>query len=179
MAEKKEQKIIEEKIDVTGVKVVINGNTITLNNTSSQLTKQFNSKIVSVVLNGNNITLKPIGKYNKQKKSIINSLVSHLNNMIQGNKQPFEKKMQVIYSHFPVTVEIKGKDVTIKNFLGEKKPRKSTIVGNAQMKIAGPEITVTGTSPEDVGQTCQNIIKAVKIKGKDIRVFQDGIYYIE
>ncbi|VVB71071.1 50S ribosomal protein L6 [uncultured archaeon] len=63
--------------------------------------------------------------------------------------------------------------------MGEKSPRRGLVFGSAQVKIAGPDITVTGSNSEDVGQTCRNLINAVKIKGKDIRVFQDGIYYVE
>lgn len=172
-------KNVEEKIDVNGITVKINGDTLILNNGSSELKKKFNNKIVSLTLTGSELVIKPLGKYNKQKKSMINSLVSHLKNMIQGSKTPFEKKLQVIFSHFPVTIEVKGKDITIKNFLGEKSPRKSIIVGTAQVKVTGADVTVTGNNTEDVGQTCQNLIKAVKIKEKDIRVFQDGIYYVE
>ncbi len=177
--EKKEVQKVEEKIDVTGITVKVNGDQMILSNGSGDVIKKFNNKIVSVTLTGNELVLKPLGKYNKESKSMINSLLSHVKNMIQGGKTPFEKKLQVVYSHFPVTIEVKGKAIIIKNFLGEKNPRHSIICGNAKVTVNGADITVSGSNNEDVGQTCTTLIRAVKIRGKDIRVFQDGIYYVE
>ena len=45
-------------------------------------------------------------------------------------------------------------------------------------QVKGKEITVTGHNKEDVGQTSANLEQASRIKGRDIRVFQDGIYRI-
>jgi large subunit ribosomal protein L6 len=69
--------------------------------------------------------------------------------------------------------------VSIGNFLGERKPRVARILGESQVKLHGDEMVVTGINKEDVGQTAANIEQATRIKGRDPRVFQDGIYITE
>jgi len=45
--------------------------------------------------------------------------------------------------------------------------------------VKGDDIIVEGINIENVGQTAANIQLATKIKDKDPRVFQDGIYVYE
>ena len=42
----------------------------------------------------------------------------------------------------------------------------------------GDKVTVEGNNVEDVGQTAANLERATVVKGRDIRVFQDGIYVV-
>ncbi|MGB9577463.1 MAG: 50S ribosomal protein L6, partial [Candidatus Norongarragalinales archaeon] len=98
-------------------------------------------------------------------------------NMIKGCTEEYSKKLQVVYAHFPITIEVKGSQVNIKNFLGEKVPRTAKIVGDTKVSVAGQEITVSGHDKEAVGQTASNLVRATRIAKKDVRIFQDGIYY--
>jgi large subunit ribosomal protein L6 len=86
--------------------------------------------------------------------------------------------MKIVFAHFPMTVKVTGDKVNIDNFLGERHPRVAKIVGSAKVNVKGDEVTVTGINKEDVGQTMANLEQATKIKGRDPRVFQDGIYLI-
>ena len=47
------------------------------------------------------------------------------------------------------------------------------------MEVKGDTVIVTGIDKELVGQTMANIEQATKVRGFDIRVFQDGIYLVE
>jgi large subunit ribosomal protein L6 len=87
--------------------------------------------------------------------------------------------MKIVYAHFPMTVKADGSKVTIENFLGERHPRTAKILGDTQVQIKGDEVIVSGINKEEVGQTMANIEQATKIKGRDPRVFQDGIYLVE
>lgn len=115
----------------------------------------------------------------KAQDSVVQTFASHIDNMMTGVKSGFEYKLKVVYSHFPIQVKIEGKTVSIGNFLGERKPRVARISGESQVKLHGDEIVVTGINKEDVGQTAANIEQATRIKGRDPRVFQDGIYITE
>ena len=113
-------------------------------------------------------------------EAMINTSLAHIKNMIKGVKEGFEKKMVVRYSHFPMNFEVKNGKLIIKNFLGEREAREAKIVGNnTQVKVKGQEIIVEGINKEEVSQTVANIRQATKIKDKDFRVFQDGIYPVE
>lgn len=67
----------------------------------------------------------------------------------------------------------------IQNFLGERYPRKAEILETVKVEVKGEIITVTGIDKEKVGQTAANIERATKVKNRDIRVFQDGIYIVK
>ncbi len=115
----------------------------------------------------------------KAQDSVVQTFASHIANMMTGVKSGFEYKLKVVYSHFPIQVKIEGKTVSVGNFLGERKPRVARILGESHVKLRGDEMVVTGINKEDVGQTAANIEQATRIKGRDPRVFQDGIYITE
>ena len=45
--------------------------------------------------------------------------------------------MKIVYSHFPVTVQVENKKVLIKNFQGEKAARTITIMGDTKITKCG------------------------------------------
>jgi len=114
----------------------------------------------------------------KKQKAMVGTLASHIKNMIDGVAHGYRYRMKMVYSHFPVQLRIDGGKFIIGNFLGEKKDRVAQILGGSDVEINGDEVTVTGINKESVGQTAANIEQATKIKARDPRVFQDGIYVI-
>jgi large subunit ribosomal protein L6 len=110
--------------------------------------------------------------------SLLNTTKSIMKNMIIGLQKGYFYKMAIVYSHFPINVQQKGDYIEINNFCGEKRPRKAKIFGNTKVKIQGKEIILEGLSKEDVSLTASNLEKATKVKNKDRRVFQDGIYIV-
>ncbi len=115
----------------------------------------------------------------REQLAMLGTFESHLKNMITGVSKGYEYKMKVVYSHFPIQLKAEGNQVLISNFLGEKKARKASIMGNARVAIKGDQVVITGINKEEVGQTAANIRTATKIKRFDPRVFQDGVYLIE
>ena len=123
--------------------------------------------------------LKIIGNnLRKKEKALIGTWNAHLSNMVKGVNQGFLYEMKIIFAHFPMKVVVKGNIVSINNFLGEKASRSSTIVGDVKVNVKGDAITIEGNNVEEVGQTAGNLEKATIVKGRDTRVFQDGIYVI-
>jgi large subunit ribosomal protein L6 len=115
----------------------------------------------------------------KTQKSIIGTYASHVANMMSGVAFGFQYKLKLVYSHFPIQVNVEGRTISIDNFLGERKPRSARIMGESSVVVQGDELVVSGIDKEDVGQTAANIEQATRIKGRDPRVFQDGIYLVE
>lgn len=114
----------------------------------------------------------------RKEKALVGTFAAHISNMIRGVTEGFVYKMKIVYSHFPMKVNVKGKEIIIENFLGEKHPRKAKIYGDVKVSVKGDEVTVEGINREEVGQTAANIEFATKVKNRDIRVFQDGIYIV-
>ncbi|MEW5955702.1 MAG: 50S ribosomal protein L6 [Candidatus Micrarchaeota archaeon] len=162
-----------------GVSVEVRGNVLRVKGPKATLEKQFDAKTVSVKAEASEVAVTAKKKPTRKTRAAVNAVEAHLKNMSEGCRAPFAKKLQVVYAHFPVSIEVKEKTVLIKNFLGEKTPREAAIVGETAVAAAGQEVTVSGSDKEAVGQTAANLVRATKITGKDIRVFQDGIYYSE
>ncbi len=114
----------------------------------------------------------------KEQKAMVGTFASHLRNMIDGVTKGYRYRMKMLYSHFPIQLRIQGDKFIIGNFLGEKKERVAQILSEVDVAINGDEVVVTGINKESVGQTVANIEQATKIKARDPRVFQDGIYII-
>ena len=141
--------------------------------------RKFDSRVVEIKTEGGEVKVELKVKRRRSTHAMMRTIEEHLKNMVEGVLKKYEKKLEIAYLHFPVTLEIKGKDISIKNFLGEKTPRKAKIHGNATVEVKGQEITVSGIDKESVGQTAANIVQATQIRKKDRRIFQDGIYYKE
>lgn len=115
----------------------------------------------------------------RKVKSQVGGVAAHIRNMIKGVTDGYSAKLKVVFMHFPVTVKVAGKEVSVANFLGEKAPRRAYVVGDTKVEVKGEEIFVSGTSKEDVSQTAANIETATRVPARDRRVFQDGIFVTE
>ena len=117
----------------------------------------------------------------KKEKKMIKTLKAHINNIFQGFEKRFEYRLQVCSVHFPMNVSVdKAKnEVLIKNFLGEVKPRIAKILPGIEVKVEKEIVTVLGENKEDAGQTAGNIERSTRIRNRDRRTFQDGIFIIE
>ena len=93
----------------------------------------------------------------------------------------FTFKMKIAYSHFPITVDTDGNKILIKNFIGERNPRITHKAGShpIDVKATKEDVVISGIDKEEVGQTAANIQKTCRIRHKDKRIFQDGIYVYE
>ncbi len=109
----------------------------------------------------------------------VGTFESHVANMIHGVTEGWEYKMEVFYAHFPMQVTVEGDEVVIENFLGERAARRTPVRGDTDVQVDGEEITLSGPSKEDVGQTAADIEQLTKVTDKDTRVFQDGVYIVE
>ena len=114
----------------------------------------------------------------KHQRAMVGTLAAHIGNMIAGVTKGFEYKMKVVYSHFPIQLKAGQDELIINNFLGERRARSAKIVGGTKVDLGKDEVTLSGIDKEKVGQTMANIEQATRVRGFDIRVFQDGIYLV-
>ncbi len=141
--------------------------------------KDFNRIKVKVEIRGNKVILAAMGK-KRSDHAILHAAKKHILNLFKGVKGGFTYKLKIVYSHFPITVKVKGNTVYIENFFGERAPRKASIVGKlTKVTVSGDDVIVEGPCLEEVSQTAANIEQATRIKEKDLRVFLDGVYIYE
>ncbi|MDP6641104.1 MAG: 50S ribosomal protein L6 [Nitrososphaerales archaeon] len=161
-----------------GIEVSFNENILFVKGPLGEIKRDFSKIRSNISLNGNTITITPFS-LRKRHRSITNTSRSLIRNMITGVTKGFTYKLKVAYAHFPITVKIKGDEVHVENFYGERSPRISKIVGDCKLEVQEDDVIVRGVSLDDVGQTAANIEQATKVKRKDQRVFLDGVYIYE
>jgi large subunit ribosomal protein L6 len=158
------------------VTVRMEGNLIVVGGKLGTLQKDLTKLPISVEIKDKKLMIKPPGT-RKRDLAITNTAKSIILSMIKGVEQGFTYKLKVIYAHFPISVKIKGKEIHVENYFGERAPRVSSVVGDTtKVNIVGEDVIVQGPSLEDVSQTAANIEFSTKLKGKDQRVFLDGLY---
>ena len=143
-----------------------------------EVSKKLFYPTLEITKQDNKIVIEP-KNFTKREKKMINTYTAHILNMIKGVQEPFVYKVKACSSHFPMTVSINGQILVVKNFYGEKVPRKAKIVDGVSVKIEGDEIIITGPSKEAVGQTAGNFEKCTRITNRDRRIFQDGLWITE
>ncbi|MBU3896739.1 MAG: 50S ribosomal protein L6 [Nanoarchaeota archaeon] len=162
-----------------GVNVEINNFEITVTGKKGKLEKNFANPVFTnkIKIVKTDKEVKVSTDSDKRKiKAMIGTIVAYLKNMSVGVTDGYKYTMKIVYMHFPFTVKLDGKVIIIGNFLGGKALRKSKIIGDTNVEIKGDDVIVTGVNVEEVGQTCANLETATKIKDRDRRVFQDGIF---
>jgi large subunit ribosomal protein L6 len=161
-----------------GVEGMLDGRIVTIKGEKGELVRDFSHAPIKILLEGNTVTVQASWP-RKKEAALVGTVRSHIQNMIKGVTEGFTYKLKIVFSHFPITVKVQGKTLTIQNFTGERNPRKAKIMGDTKVKVKGDDIIVQGISLEDVSQTAANIQNATKIRNKDPRVFLDGIYVSE
>jgi large subunit ribosomal protein L6 len=140
------------------------------------ISKDFHKMPALITLKDRIIIIEPAGS-RKTDLAITNTTRSIINNMIKGVQKGFTYKLKIVFAHFPISVKIRGREIHVENFYGERSARISSIVGDAtKVNVIGDDVVVEGPSLEDVSQTAANIESSTRLKGKDQRVFLDGLY---
>jgi large subunit ribosomal protein L6 len=155
-----------------GVSVRVDGATVTAKGPAGEVQKTFSREAV-VKADGSKVEV------SAKSKAMLNTVEAVLKCMVAGAKGGYSKSFKLLYAHFPISVEVKGKDVSVKNFLGEKQPRKTVLVGATKVEAKGQSVVISGPDKEAVCQTVANLRNAMRIKDRDSRVFQDGMYEAE
>lgn len=158
-----------------GVNVEVNGAELIVNANGKKNSRVFDLMNLSLEKKENTLVIHE-KKASKNDKRMMNTIASHIKNMLEGIATPYVYKLKVCFSHFPITVEIKGKEAIIKNFLGERSPRKMTLIEGADIKVDKEIITVTSFDKEIAGQSAANFENITRIANRDRRIFQDGIF---
>jgi large subunit ribosomal protein L6 len=153
----------------------MSGRVLTIKGKLGEAKKDFDKVNVNIAVEGKQVIVSPFS--NKKKHGvIINTALSHVNNMVTGVTKGYIYRLKIVYAHFPISVKTKGDEILVENFVGERSPRIAKIVGTCKVSVEGDDIVVKGVSVEEVGQTAANVELATRIRRKDQRIFLDGIY---
>lgn len=150
-------------------------NKVTMKGVKGEVSRSFPHQKITITVENNQVHLSAQNA-TKREKTIMNTFYSHIRNMTKGATEGHMYRLKICSGHFPMNVSAFGGEFAIKNFLGEKVPRKLKLRSSVTVKIEGQEVVVEGTSLEEVSQTAADIEQLTRIRNRDLRIFQDGIY---
>ncbi len=164
-----------------GVTASISATELTVNGTKGSLSRNFTHSKANVSVS-DNIVYVQCELPRRKEKAICGTWRAHINNMVRGVSEGFEYRLKAVYSHFPMTLSVSGANFEIKNLFGEKVPRIAKLkwpLSEVEVRIEGKsDVIVSGMDREKVGQTAAIIERACRIRRRDRRIFQDGIYIV-
>jgi large subunit ribosomal protein L6 len=168
-------KTVEVPDDVT---LSLIGKKVSVKGEKGSLTRDFSYATVTIESEGKNVRIS--AKWPRKKEAaLVGTIYSHIQNMITGVTKGYNYKLKIVFSHFPISAKIQDKSVVIENFTGERRARLIKIVGDVKVKIEPEDIIISGINLEEVSQTAANIEQSTRVRGKDPRVFLDGVYVYE
>lgn len=177
MTEKIKERILEIP---AGINCELNNSNLILEGSKGKIQRNFLNPRIRLEKKENKLIISVNSKkQTKKDKMILKTFYAHIKNMLEGIQHSYIAELKICASHFPMTVNSDKNILIIKNFLGEKVPRKAKLYPDVKVDIIGDIIKITGSNKESVGQTAANIEVATKIKKRDRRVFQDGIWIIK
>ncbi len=164
-----------------GASASIAGDVITVSKDGQSLSREFRHHKVEVrAVNGDLEVFVNLPR--RSDKALAGTWAAHLRNMALGIDEGFEYRLKAVFSHFPMSLKVDGKQMIINNLFGEKVPRVAKLPWSPdEVKVQvknKTDVVVSGANREKVGQTAANIERACRIKKRDRRVFQDGIYIV-
>lgn len=172
---------IEHKIAFPdGVSGTLSDGMATLSGPNGSISREFISGRVSLFAEEDAFIIR-VDIPRRKEKALAGSWAAHLRNMVRGVTDGFTYHLKALYSHFPMTLAVKGNIFVVNNYFGEKVPRNAALPWASEVKVEVKnkvEITVSGVDKEKVGQTAANIERCTTVKKRDRRVFQDGIYLV-
>jgi large subunit ribosomal protein L6 len=164
---------IPEKMEVS-----LNNGVLTIKGKLGAVSRNLFDNYLRIAIKEGHIVIEK-SKENRYTRAIAGTWMSEIRNQFKGVTEGFTYTMKVDYTHFPTRVSVRGTILLVENFLGERSPREAKILGHTKISIKGDKITLTGIDKREIGETCSNIERATKIRGFDLRVFQDGIFPVE
>ena len=173
---KKDKKLIEEIEIPEGILVSIDDDILSMKKDDKEISRMIHSFIIIKIDNGKIIISSERNR--KIERKLFGTYKAHIKNMIKGLEEGFTYKLQIANVHFPMSVshDKEKNEIVVKNFLGEKKDRRINLVPGIGVKIDKETIELNYFDIEKVGQTATNIEKGTRVRNKDRRVFQDGVY---
>ena len=170
--------IIEQVIELPqGIKLSQQALTLVIEGPKGRVERRLEPKLsLEIKPDSLRISMK---KATKREKTTVGTLTAHIHNMIHGVTEGFTYRMKICSGHFPMTVQVKGNEFIVKNFIGEKTPRVMKLKSGVEAKVEGDIVVISSADKELAGQTAASIEALTTRANYDKRVFQDGIYITE
>ena len=171
---------LSESIEITeGVEVSFKDYEVNIKKGDKEVSRNVHPYI-EVNIDGRKIILST-ERDRKIERKLFGTAKAHIRNMIKGVDEGFTYKLKVANVHFPMNVSYdkENNEIIVKNFLGEKIDRKIKLVNGVEVSVKGEDIEVSCSDIEKAGNAAAQIEKGTRVRNKDRRIYQDGIFITE
>jgi len=172
------QNVKEELKTPAGITISVSQGIVTVKGPKGEISKTMNYPRIDIKPEAEKISVGSMNATRREKTQVF-SYLAHLRNMIKGVQEPYVYKVKICSGHFPMNVSLQGKELQVKNFLGEKVPRNVRVKDGVSVQVDGDMITIISCDKELAGQTAANFEQLTRITNRDRRIFQDGLYIIQ
>ncbi|MCW1311229.1 MAG: 50S ribosomal protein L6 [Candidatus Rehaiarchaeum fermentans] len=159
-------------IEIKESEVIVKGN-------KGELKVTFDKNIIKIEKAEDTIIVSCEKNIDAQKEQA-GTVAALIRNAIIGVSQGYYAELALVYEHFPASIKVQDDKIIVENFIGS---RDKIVIPfekeKVNIKVSGTKITIEGIDKYEVGQTAANIEQKVRPKGKDRRIFRDGIYIIK
>jgi large subunit ribosomal protein L6 len=163
-----------------GVQLSVAARTLRAKGPLGTAERPFPADVLDLAVDGPAVTLTiKLPPTRKRSRALLRTWAAHVANLAGGVSRGVEARLKVVAAHFPMKVQVRGEELVIENFLGEKHPRLTRLLPGTKAQVEGDIVTLSGWDVEQVGQSAANVERVTRIRDYDPRVFQDGIYLIE
>merc|ERR1719232_501682 len=186
---KMRQMLKEDWVEIpAGVTATVNARKVTIKSKRGEVTKNF-SHVACELKKMKQESKKRIGTFIRiriwfggyKQSCAVNTLKSHISNMIIGVTEGFRFKMRLVHAHFPINVAIPkdGSSITVKNFLGGKQDKLINMTAGCKVtesKEQKGELIFDGIDIAALSLCCSQVKQVCRVGRKDERKFLDGIF---
>lgn len=175
-AKKQKTDIIKEEFSFPEkVEASVVGDLITIKGPKGEVKRSFRHPSVKLSVDGRKVVLESL-RSTKREKKMLYTIAAHVRNMFLGVTEGHYYEMKICAAHFPMNVTVSGKELIVKNFLGENSPRKLLLGEGVNVKVSGDIIRIESPDKELAGTTASDIEILTIVRNRDRRIFQDGIF---
>ncbi len=131
------KKKIEGRIELPdGVEVKVEKGIVSVKGPKGEAKRNMSDPWIEIKVEGKEAVF-TAKRQTKREKTRVWTFASHLENMLKGTTKGHVYKLKICAGHFPMNVSVSGNQLTVNNFLGEKKPRVLVIKEGATVKVDG------------------------------------------
>ncbi|NOZ81230.1 MAG: 50S ribosomal protein L6 [DPANN group archaeon] len=171
-------KHMEEILEIPeGIKAEIAKNHVQMTGKRGTVTKDFKDPHIQLAVSDGRIVISAENATKREKRQLF-TIKAHLKNLFKGAAEGHVYRLKICSGHFPMNVNFQNNELVVKNYLGEKVPRKLPIDPDVKVDVKGEVVELEGVSKEKVGKAASSIELLTRRVGFDRRIFQDGIYII-
>ncbi len=128
-----------------GVTLTLDGRTLHAKGKLGSVVRPFPSDALTLHVQGTAVALElRLPSHRRQSQALLRTWAAHVANIAGGLTQGVEARLKVVAAHFPMKVQVRGEELVIENFLGEKHPRSTHLRPGTKANVEGEIVTITG-----------------------------------